>query len=99
PTTNVATRARSQGAARAAAVAAQAHLPHQERPNAPREGGERPVRRIRTIHLLAAAVLVTALSVPAIAISRSDGTSMLTKIGKGEGSLTLIEWPYYSDKS
>jgi putative spermidine/putrescine transport system substrate-binding protein len=57
------------------------------------------VRRIRRIHLLAAAVLVTALSVPAIAISRSDGSSMLTKIGKGEGSLNLIEWPYYSDKS
>jgi putative spermidine/putrescine transport system substrate-binding protein len=57
------------------------------------------VRRIRRIHLLAAAVLVAALSVPAIAISRSDGSSMLTKIGKGEGSLNLIEWPYYSDKS
>ena len=57
------------------------------------------MRRIRRIHLLAAAVLVAALSVPAIAISRSDGTSMLTKIGKGEGSLNLIEWPYYSDKS
>jgi len=57
------------------------------------------VRRIRRIHLLAAAVLVAALSVPTIAISRSDGSSMLTKIGKGEGSLNLIEWPYYSDKS
>jgi putative spermidine/putrescine transport system substrate-binding protein len=44
-------------------------------------------------------VLVAALSVPAIAISRGDGSSMLTKIGKGEGSLNLIEWPYYSDKS
>ena len=54
---------------------------------------------MRRIHLLAAAVLVAALSVPAIAISRSDGSSMLTKIGKGEGSLNLIEWPYYSDKS
>ena len=57
------------------------------------------MRRIRRIHLLAAAVLVAALSVPTIAISRSDGSSMLTKIGKGEGSLNLIEWPYYSDKS
>ena len=57
------------------------------------------MRRVRRIHLLAATALVAALSVPAIAISRSDGSSMLTKIGKGEGSLNLIEWPYYSDKS
>jgi putative spermidine/putrescine transport system substrate-binding protein len=57
------------------------------------------VRRARRIHLLAAAVLVAALSVPAIAISRSDGSSMLTKIGKGEGSLNLIEWTAYSDPS
>jgi putative spermidine/putrescine transport system substrate-binding protein len=57
------------------------------------------VRRIRRVHLLAACVLVAALSVPAIAVSRSDGSSMLTKIGAGEGSLNLIEWPYYSDKS
>jgi putative spermidine/putrescine transport system substrate-binding protein len=57
------------------------------------------VRRIRRVHLLAAAVVVAALCVPTIAISRSDGSSMLTKIGKGEGSLNLIEWPYYSDKS
>jgi putative spermidine/putrescine transport system substrate-binding protein len=57
------------------------------------------VRRIRRVHLLAAAVLVAALSVPTIAVSRSDGSSIMTKIGKGEGSLYLIEWPYYSDKS
>jgi putative spermidine/putrescine transport system substrate-binding protein len=57
------------------------------------------VRRIRRIHLLAAAVLVAALSIPTLAVSRSDGSSMLTKIDKGEGSLNLIEWPYYSDKS
>jgi putative spermidine/putrescine transport system substrate-binding protein len=57
------------------------------------------VKRIRRVQLLAAAVLVAALSVPAIAVSRGDGSSIMTKIGKGEGSLYVIEWPYYSDKS
>jgi len=56
------------------------------------------VRRIRKIHLLVAALLV-ALAVPAVAISRTDSSSSAARILKGEGSLTLIEWPYYSDKS
>jgi putative spermidine/putrescine transport system substrate-binding protein len=54
--------------------------------------------RIRRIHLLAAAV-VAALVVPAAAVSRGDGSSLPTTIGKGEGSLNLIEWAAYSDPS
>jgi putative spermidine/putrescine transport system substrate-binding protein len=56
------------------------------------------VKRIRRVHLLVAAA-VAALCVPAIAVSRSDGSSLPTKIGKGEGSLNLIEWSAYSDPS
>jgi putative spermidine/putrescine transport system substrate-binding protein len=56
------------------------------------------VRRLRTFHLLAVA-LVAALVVPAAAVSRGDGSSLPTTIGKGEGSLNLIEWSAYSDPS
>jgi putative spermidine/putrescine transport system substrate-binding protein len=56
------------------------------------------VKRIRRIHLLALAAVV-ALVVPAVAVSRGNGSSMPTKIGKGEGSLNLIEWSAYSDPS
>ncbi len=56
------------------------------------------MRRLRTIHLLLIA-LVAALVVPAVAVSRGDGSSLPTAIGKGEGSLNLIEWTAYSDKS
>src|SRR5207237_9941974 len=56
------------------------------------------VRRIRKIHLVAFA-LVAALTVPAVAVSRSDSSGVMTKIGKGEGSLNLIEWSAYSDPS
>ncbi len=56
------------------------------------------MRRIRKIHVLVLA-LVAALLVPAAGVSRGNGTSMLTKIGKGEGSLNLIEWSAYSDPS
>ena len=56
------------------------------------------MKRIRRVHLLVAAAVV-ALCVPAIAVSRSDGNSLPTKIGKGEGSLNLIEWSAYSDPS
>jgi putative spermidine/putrescine transport system substrate-binding protein len=57
------------------------------------------VRRIRRVHLIIAAVLLAALAVPAAAISRGSSSTMLTKIGKGEGSLNLIEWSAYSDPS
>ena len=56
------------------------------------------MKRIRKAHVLAL-VAVAALAVPAAAVSRGNGTSMLTKIGKGEGSLNLIEWSAYSDPS
>ena len=56
------------------------------------------MKRIRKAHVLAL-VVVAVLLVPAAAVSRGNGTSMLTKIGKGEGSLNLIEWPLYSDPS
>jgi len=42
---------------------------------------------------------VAALVVPAVAVSRSDSSGLMTKIGKGEGSLNLIEWTAYSDPS
>jgi putative spermidine/putrescine transport system substrate-binding protein len=57
------------------------------------------MRRIRKGHVLLAA-FVAALCVPASGItSGSAAGSLPTKIGKGEGSLNLIEWPAYSDKS
>src|SRR6266446_9108751 len=57
------------------------------------------MRRIRRVYVLVA-VLAAALCVPASGVS-SGGTagSLPTKIGKGEGSLNLIEWPAYADKS
>jgi putative spermidine/putrescine transport system substrate-binding protein len=54
------------------------------------------VKRIRKVHLFAAALVAT-LVVPAIAVSRGNG--LPTSIGKGEGSLNLIEWSAYSDPS
>jgi len=56
------------------------------------------VRKVRKIHLLLIA-LVAALLVPAAAVSRGNVSSLPTKIGKGEGSLNLIEWTAYSDPS
>ena len=56
------------------------------------------MRRIRKIHVVVLA-LVAALLVPAAGVSRGNGTSLPTKIGKGEGSLNLIEWSAYSDPS
>ena len=57
------------------------------------------MRRIRRGHLLIVAT-AAALCVPASGVSSANGNASLpTKIGKGEGSLNLIEWPAYSDKS
>ncbi|HST18112.1 MAG TPA: extracellular solute-binding protein [Gaiellaceae bacterium] len=56
------------------------------------------MRKVRKTHLLLIA-LVAALLVPAAAVSRGNGSSLPTKIGKGEGSLNLIEWTAYSDPS
>ena len=57
------------------------------------------MRRIRRAHVLAAA-LAAALCVPASGVSSgSSNPSTITKIGKGEGSLNLIAWEGYTDKS
>ena len=56
------------------------------------------MRKVRKIHLLLIA-LVAALLVPAVAVSRGSGSSLPAAIGKGEGSLNLIEWSAYSDPS
>jgi putative spermidine/putrescine transport system substrate-binding protein len=56
------------------------------------------MRRIRRAHLLVAAV-TAALCVPASGVSSSAASpSMITKIGKGEGSLNLIAWEGYTYK-
>jgi putative spermidine/putrescine transport system substrate-binding protein len=57
------------------------------------------MRRIRRMHI-AVAALAVALCVPASGVGKSSAPGSLpTKIGKGEGSLNLIEWPAYSDPS
>jgi putative spermidine/putrescine transport system substrate-binding protein len=54
------------------------------------------MRRIRRIHVLAAAV-TAALCVPVSGVSSSTASpSMITKAGKGEGSLNLIAWEGYT---
>ena len=55
------------------------------------------MRRIRRVHVLGA-VLAAALCVPASGVSSSAATpSILTKVGKAEGSLNLIAWEGYTD--
>ena len=57
------------------------------------------MRRIRRVHV-AVAALAVALCVPASGVSKGNAAGSLpTKIGKGEGSLNLIEWVAYSDPS
>jgi putative spermidine/putrescine transport system substrate-binding protein len=54
------------------------------------------MRRIRRIHVLVAAV-AAALCVPVSGVSSSSTSpSMITKAGKGEGSLNLIAWEGYT---
>jgi putative spermidine/putrescine transport system substrate-binding protein len=54
------------------------------------------MRRIRRIHLLAGAV-TAALCVPVSGVSSTTASpSMITKAGKGEGSLNLIAWEGYT---
>ena len=57
---------------------------------------ETDVKRITRGHVLLAAI-AAALCVPAAGISR--GTGLPTSIGKGEGSLNVIEWAAYWDPS
>jgi putative spermidine/putrescine transport system substrate-binding protein len=52
---------------------------------------------MKRFRIAALAALAVSLAVPAAGTSGSDG--MPTKIGKGEGSLNLIEWAAYSDPS
>jgi putative spermidine/putrescine transport system substrate-binding protein len=57
------------------------------------------MRRIRRAHV-AVTALAVALCVPASGVGKGSAAGSLpTKIGKGEGSLNLIEWPAYSDPS
>jgi putative spermidine/putrescine transport system substrate-binding protein len=57
------------------------------------------MRKIRRVHVGVAALAV-ALCVPASGVSKGNAAGSLpTKIGKGEGSLNLIEWVAYSDPS
>ena len=55
------------------------------------------MRRIRRTHVLVAAVAV-ALCVPASGVSSSADNSLITTIGKGEGTLNLIAWQGYTEK-
>ena len=61
------------------------------------------MRRIRKRHALgvvALAAIAAAFAVAAATVHASAaGSNLPTKIGKGEGSLNLIEWTAYSDKS
>ena len=55
------------------------------------------MRRIRRVHVFAAA-LAAALCVPASGVSSgASGPSMIVKAGKGEGTLNLIAWEGYTD--
>jgi putative spermidine/putrescine transport system substrate-binding protein len=55
------------------------------------------MRRIRRGHVLVAAV-AAALCVPASGVSSAADNSMITKVGKAEGSLRLIAWEGYTYK-
>ena len=48
------------------------------------------------IVLAAFVVLVAALVVPAVGVSK--GSEVPTSIGKGEGALTLVAWEGYTEK-
>ena len=54
------------------------------------------MNRIKRAHVLFAA-LAAAMCVPAAGVSSTSAVP--TTIGKGEGSLNLIEWAAYSDPS
>jgi len=55
------------------------------------------MRRIRRVHVLVAAV-TAALCVPASSVGSANDDSMITKVGKTEGSLNLIAWEGYTYK-
>ncbi|HLY85157.1 MAG TPA: extracellular solute-binding protein [Gaiellaceae bacterium] len=58
----------------------------------------RRIRRRQAATAVVAAAIVAAFAVPAAAV-KAAGSGLPTKIGKGEGSLNVIEWPYYTYKS
>jgi putative spermidine/putrescine transport system substrate-binding protein len=58
----------------------------------------RKLIRGRYLALAGLAVLVGVLVAPAVGVSKSS-SGLPTSIGKGEGALSLIEWPAYSDPS
>jgi putative spermidine/putrescine transport system substrate-binding protein len=55
---------------------------------------------MKRFRLAAFAAAAAALAVPASSVSATDGQpSLLQTIGKGEGTLNVIEWPAYTDPS
>jgi putative spermidine/putrescine transport system substrate-binding protein len=59
------------------------------------------VRRIQRRHVFAvvAVAAITAAFAGTAATVRASSVGLPTKIGKGEGRLNVIEWPYYTYKS
>jgi putative spermidine/putrescine transport system substrate-binding protein len=56
-------------------------------------------KRIRTWHLVLGALAV-ALAVPAAGVSENTaGSALPTKVGPGEGALSVVEWGAYTDPS
>src|SRR5262252_7386160 len=55
-------------------------------------------KRIRAWHVAVGALAAAALVVPAVGVSKSH-SGLPRSIGAGEGALSLVEWPAYSDKS
>jgi len=55
-------------------------------------------KRIRAWHVAVGALAAAALVVPAVGVSKSH-SGLPTSVGAGEGALSLVEWPAYSDKS
>jgi putative spermidine/putrescine transport system substrate-binding protein len=53
------------------------------------------MRKLRPRHALLVAA-VAALAVPAAGVGKSDRTRSITKVGKGEGALTMIAWEGYA---
>jgi len=55
---------------------------------------------MKRFRLAAFAAAAAVLAVPASSVSATDGQPLLLqKIGKGEGTLNVIEWPAYTDPS
>ena len=61
------------------------------------QGGE--VRKRIRLWQLALGGLVVALAVPAGGVSKTMRNALPTKIGKGEGALSVVEWGAYTDPS